>query len=103
MWPLTYVIGTVLPFASTDFTCSRLVSKSSTSGAEASFKSNRIVIFPVSGEVRASGIDSDNSYRRLLTLAARLVATSSGTPESGVMVCPPPLASLRASSGAAAP
>ena len=75
------------PFASIDLTCSRLVSKSSTSGAEASFKSNRIVIEPVKGVAIASGIDSDKSYCRPLTIAARRVATSSGTPDAGVSVC----------------
>ena len=61
MWPLTYVNAAGLPFASTDLTWSRLVSKSSTSGAAASFSVNRIVVVPVSGEAIASGIDSANS------------------------------------------
>jgi hypothetical protein len=46
-----------------------------------------IVIEPVKGVVSASGIDSDKSYCSPLTIAARWVATSSGTPEAGVMVC----------------
>ena len=61
IWPLTYVKAAGLPLASRDVTCSRLVSKSSTSGREASFNVNRMVVAPVSGEASAEGIDSDRS------------------------------------------
>jgi hypothetical protein len=74
-----------LQLASTDLTCSRLFSKSSTSGCEGSFSVSRIAVEPVSGEASAEGIESDSSSRSSPIFAVRLVATSSGTPDPRMM------------------
>ena len=61
MWPFMYSKAAGVPLALTDFTWSRLVSKSMTSGVVLSRRSNVIRVVPMIGSASAFGTVSASS------------------------------------------